>query len=128
MLHVNDIEELDKNLAVAFPMFEQGDLLLATRPELPDQQAAVVYGGCCEQAFFTNTQGKHQMLDNANLLFAEFSGGRVLEISPAGYVVCRYIVICDDESVAKISGAERLRRGILQRQGLVLYRRLSAIS
>jgi hypothetical protein len=45
-----------------------------------------------DQAFYTQTGGKHQLLDNGNRLITEAHGGRVFEIDPAGEVVWNWIV------------------------------------
>lgn len=169
VLHVNDIEELDEDMADQFPLFEAGDLLLSIRhlnallvvspvdwkvkwyqigpwlrqhdpdfqpngtitvfnnnsddtnrgdilggstimeitPHSPDRTVKTVYGIGDGQEFFTNTQGKHQFLENGNLLIAEYYGGRAYEVDSSGEIVWQFINVFDDDHVAKISGAKR---------------------
>jgi len=84
-----------------------GSALMSIRPESPGRHVNVIYGKNNGQDFFTNTQGKHQVLDNGNMLIAEYYGGRVIEVNSHGEIVWQYINQYDEEFVAKISGAER---------------------
>lgn len=169
VLHMNDIEELTRDDADSFPLFEAGDLLLSLRhlnllmvvdpadwrvkwyqygpwlrqhdpdfhpdgtitvlnnnsddtergdifggstilsmrPHSPDRRVRVLYGENAGQAFFTNTQGKHQILENGNMLIADYFGGRAFEVNTQGATVWQYVNHYDDENVAKVSGAQR---------------------
>lgn len=73
-------------------------------PEVPDK---VVFGPEQDADFFTNTQGKHQVLSNGNTIVNEYYGGRAFEYDQNGTIVWQYINRYDEESVAKVSGALR---------------------
>jgi len=45
-----------------------------------------------DQAFYSQTGGKHQLLDNGSRLITEPHGGRVFEIDPSGDVVWDWVV------------------------------------
>ena len=45
-----------------------------------------------EQAFYTQTGGKHQLLANGNRLITEAHGGRVFEIDSQGHLVWNWII------------------------------------
>jgi hypothetical protein len=84
-----------------------GSSVMSIQPHLPDRPVNILYGKKENEYFFTNTQGKHQVFDNGNILIVEYYGGRVLEVSPSGEIVWQYINEYDQESVARLSGAER---------------------
>jgi hypothetical protein len=84
-----------------------GSNLMSIWPASPDKAVEIIYGEDEGQYFFTNTQGKHQFLPNGNILIAEYYGGRTLEVNSRGEIVWEYVNQYDEESVAKISGAER---------------------
>jgi len=55
-------------------------------------QWTTVYPHTSEQAFYTQTGGKHQLLANGNRLITEAHGGRVFEIDAAGDLVWNWII------------------------------------
>lgn len=57
-----------------------------------DNSISTVYPVQADQAFYTQTGGKHQLLDNGNRLITEAHGGRVFEVDPAGRVVWNWVV------------------------------------
>jgi Arylsulfotransferase (ASST) len=63
--------------------------------------------------FFTPTRGRHQNLDNGNMLVVETAGGRVLEIAKDGRIVWSYLNRYDQSSVGKIQEAIRYPNGYL---------------
>ena len=77
-------------------------------PFSPTRQVKVIFDGAHTKGFFTNTQGKHQMLSNGNLLIVEYTGGRVLESDSSGKVVWEYVNKYDDEA-----GRQVVRRNTL---------------
>ena len=85
-----------------------GSRIVAVQPSLPERPVKILYGDKDGQTFFTNTQGKHQVLDNGNILIAEYYAGRVLEVDAGGEIVWEYVNQYDEENAAKISGAERV--------------------
>lgn len=52
-------------------------------------------------------RGKHQVLENGNVLIAETDAGRALEVTPEGDIVWEYINTFDDETVAWMMDAMR---------------------
>lgn len=84
-----------------------GSTIMSVQPQSPGRNVSVIYGENDAQYFFTNTQGKHQLLENGNMLIAEYYAGRVLEVNSRGDIVWQYINYYDEENVAKVSGAER---------------------
>lgn len=91
-----------------------GSRIMSIQPSLPGRPVRVIFGDKPGQAFFTNTQGKHQVLSNGNILIAEYAGGRAFEVTPQGDIVWQFINTYDEESVAKISGAERYAEDYFQ--------------
>ena len=61
-----------------------------------------------KRRFFTNIMGKHQTLDNGNILITEALGGRIFEVTPAGEIVWEYVNRFDKKRVALVTGAIRL--------------------
>jgi len=57
-----------------------------------DNSWNTVYPLTDEQAFYTQTGGKHQRLENGNRLITEAHGGRVLEIDTDGNLVWNWII------------------------------------
>ncbi|MEJ2138209.1 MAG: arylsulfotransferase family protein [Gammaproteobacteria bacterium] len=64
--------------------------LLRVKPDTGE--LSTVYPITDEQAFYTQTGGKHQLLENGNRLITEAHGGRVFEIDESGDVVWNWIV------------------------------------
>jgi hypothetical protein len=59
--------------------------------------------------FYTNIMGKHQWLENGNLLVLESRNGRVFEVSPEKQIVWQYNNLIPNTSlVALLQGAQRL--------------------
>jgi hypothetical protein len=73
-----------------------------------DGSASVVYGGSAEQSFFTDIMGKHQYLDNGNILLTESRNGRALEVTEDGRVVWEYNNVVEPGVVGLLSEAQRL--------------------
>ncbi|MEV8465886.1 arylsulfotransferase family protein [Fluviibacterium sp. DFM31] len=55
--------------------------------------------------FYTPFRGKHQMLDNGNVLMAETDAGRALELTPEGQIAWQYVNAYDDTQVAWMMSA-----------------------
>jgi len=53
-------------------------------------EVKVIFQGTPQHPFFSRVMGKHEWLDNGDLLIAEAEGGRALEISPDGRVLWEY--------------------------------------
>ena len=57
-----------------------------------DNSLSTLYPLNEDQAFYTQTGGKHQLLDNGNRLITEAHGGRIFEVDPSGEVVWNWII------------------------------------
>ncbi len=68
----------------------------------------VVFRGTEKKPFFSNIMGKHQWLDNGNLLVTESSNGRALEISPQGKTVWEVNNLVEPGWAGIMEEAERL--------------------
>ncbi|MBU2870952.1 arylsulfotransferase family protein [Colwellia sp. E2M01] len=67
------------------------------------------FSGTNKIPFYSNIMGKHQWLNNGNLLLTEAMNGRLIEISPQKKLVWEYINFVDNPAVAGIiEGGERL--------------------
>ena len=85
----------------------KGSNIMTVDPNAPGRSTQIVFGDKEGQSFFTNTQGKHQLLDNGNTLVAEYFPGRAFEYDRNGDIVWQYLNVYNDEHAAKISGANR---------------------
>ncbi len=84
-----------------------GSEIVSIRPYAPEVPSKVLFGPAQDEHFFTNTQGKHQLLTNGNTVVAEYYGGRAFEYDQNDDIVWQYINRYDENTVAKISGAQR---------------------
>lgn len=66
------------------------------------------YAGSPGQRFFTMVQGKHQWLENGNVLLTVAAEGRAIEVSPGREIVWEYYLGLSDDYIGAISEAERL--------------------
>ena len=67
----------------------------------------VIYASSEKNNFYTAYRGKHQMLDNGNILIAETDAGRAFEATPDGDVVWEFINGWDEDEVGWIMSATR---------------------
>ncbi|MFH0786565.1 MAG: arylsulfotransferase family protein [Pseudomonadota bacterium] len=67
-----------------------------------------VWSGSAYIPFFTGIMGKHQWLDNGNLLLTESQNGRALEIDIRGNPVWEYLNLLGNGKLGIIEEAERL--------------------
>ena len=88
------------------PMVEAQSRII--RIDARDGSVATTFAGSAEIPFFTNIMGKHQNLDNGNLLISESLGGRAFEVTSEGRLVWEYINTVEDGVVGVISDAQRL--------------------
>jgi hypothetical protein len=58
-------------------------------------------------SFYTAFRGKHQVLDNGNILITETDAGRVFEVTPAGTIVWSYVNQWDEDEAAWLSEGTR---------------------
>ncbi|MEM7042938.1 MAG: arylsulfotransferase family protein [Pseudomonadota bacterium] len=68
----------------------------------------VYFEGSDDKPFYTRVMGKHQWLDNGNLLLTEATGGRAFEIDRDGDIVWQHLNVVDDGWVGLIDEAQRL--------------------
>lgn len=73
-----------------------------------DHSYESVFQGTKELSFFTITKGKHQWLDNGNLLVTDSNPGRVLEVTPDGSLAWEYVNIIESGVTGSVIEAERL--------------------
>ncbi|MGI9509084.1 MAG: arylsulfotransferase family protein [Geminicoccaceae bacterium] len=78
-------------------------------PGVSEEASETYYRGSADAPFYTEVMGKHQWLDNGNLLLTESTKGRVFELDPAGEIVWEHINLVDDEGwVGLVDEAQRL--------------------
>jgi hypothetical protein len=75
------------------------------------REATVLYGARPGQDMYTSIRGKHQHLENGNILITESISGRVIEIDDQGEIVWEYINRFDDDEVARLNDAIRYPEG-----------------
>ena len=73
-----------------------------------DNQHLVFFAGSEKQPFYTRVMGKHQWLDNGNLLITESMSGRGFEIDRQGEVVWEYVNYVDEGIVGVVGEVQRL--------------------
>ncbi len=67
----------------------------------------VRYGAAPDQHMYTNIRGKHQTLENRNILVTEPEAGRIFEIDDRGDIVWEFINRFDRDNVALVNEATR---------------------
>ena len=72
------------------------------------REVEVVYEGSDEEPFYTHIRGRHQTLENGNILITEAQQGRVFEVTPDRRIVWEYVNRYDADRVAVISDANRV--------------------
>ncbi|MEZ5914408.1 MAG: arylsulfotransferase family protein [Parvularculaceae bacterium] len=82
-----------------------GSRIIAVRPGVFDYK--VVYQSDFRNTFYSSRRGKHQRLENGNLLITETDAGRVFEATPSGDIVWRYVNRHDDANVGWVMSATR---------------------
>jgi hypothetical protein len=86
-----------------------GSEIVAVNPD--SGETTIRYGATPDQRFFTDIMGKHQQLDNGNLLITESTAGRVLEVTPDGQIAWEFVNRYDDDEVAIVTQATRYAEG-----------------
>lgn len=82
-----------------------GSRILSIDPER--REHTVLYTSNENSSFYTALRGKHQVLENGNILITETDAGRVFEVTPDGTMVWAYVNQWDEDEVAWISGGTR---------------------
>ena len=85
--------------------------MLVTDPITRRTREAYPHGE--ENRFFTPTGGRHQNLENGNILLVENTGGRILEISKEGRIVWSYLNKYDENNVGTVQEAIRYPQSYL---------------
>ena len=70
-------------------------------------ESKILYGDKKDQKWFSAVRGKHQILENGNILIAETEAGRVFEVTDKGDIIWEFINRFNDEYVAEVTGAIR---------------------
>lgn len=76
--------------------------------DVEKNEYSIAFEGNDEVPFYTQIMGKHQWLDNGNLIFTESMHGRVLEVTPEGKLVWQYVNIVDPGVSGIVEEAEKL--------------------
>ncbi len=82
-----------------------GSRITAIRPD--SFSYATLYQTDSRNKFYTPRRGKHQVLDNGNILITETDAGRAFEVTPDGDVVWQYVNRYDEDEVGWLMSADR---------------------
>jgi len=82
-----------------------GSRILAIDPASNEHR--VLYQSDARNTFYTPYRGKHQILDNGNILITETDAGRVFEVTTQGDVVWSFVNGYDEERVGWVMSATR---------------------
>lgn len=74
----------------------------------PERRIEVAFEGTPERPFFSSALGKHQWLENGNLLVLESTAGRMLEVDPEGEIVADFVNLIGGGLAAVLSEGTRL--------------------
>lgn len=82
-----------------------GSRIIAIRPETYGYRE--LYASNEENSFYSAYRGKHQLLDNGNILIAESEAGRAFETTPDGRIAWMIVSKYDDKHVGWLTSATR---------------------
>ncbi len=82
-----------------------GSRIIAIKPDVFEYQT--LYQPGARNKFYTPRRGKHQRLDNGNLLITETDAGRAFEVTPSGDIVWQYVNRHDSGEVGWLMSATR---------------------
>jgi hypothetical protein len=82
------------------------------------RETEVVFEGSAQLPFYTWIRGKHQHLDNGNILIVESSAGRVLEVDRSGRLVWEYQNRFDEDQNLLVSNAIWIPRNFFEPDAL----------
>lgn len=100
------ISVFDNHVTSEADALRQSRVMMLTAPE---GEAEVYYEGTESQPFYTEVMGKHQWLENGNLLLTEATKGRAFEVDTQGKIVWQLVNLVDEEDwVGELSEAQRL--------------------
>lgn len=108
----NTISVFDNNNLSASPGSERADHAaqrsrIAIIP-VSTGKVSTFFEGSPAAPFFSDIMGRHEWLENGNLLITEARSGHVLEVDPRGRLVWEYFNLVDDDKVGLIDTATRL--------------------
>lgn len=86
-----------------------GSRIIALRPDAFEY--STLYQSDARNAFYTPRRGKHQILDNGDILITETDAGRVFETTPNGEVVWQYMNRYSADEVGWLMTADRYPSG-----------------
>ncbi len=75
---------------------------------IPDGKRRIAFMGTKELPFFSFIIGRHQWLENGNLLLVESTGGRVLEVDAHGRLLWQYVNLTAPHEAGLVSDGMRL--------------------
>lgn len=82
-----------------------GSRIIAVRPDAFEYKT--LFQSNAQKKFYTPRRGKHQILDNGNILIAETDAGRAFEATPEGDIVWQYVNRHDAGEVGWLMSATR---------------------
>lgn len=82
-----------------------GSRIVAVDPATGEHRVA--YASDSRNTFYTAYRGKHQVLDNGNILITETDAGRVFEVTPDGEIVWSFINGYDETQVGWVMKATK---------------------
>jgi len=82
-----------------------GSRIIAVRPDKFGYRT--IYESDEHNAFYSKYRGKHQMLENGNVLITESEGGRVFEATPDGKIAWMLVNKYDEKTVGWLMSATR---------------------
>lgn len=101
----NTISIFDNNNILSKNYKQQSRILMLS---VENNQFHVYYEGDNKNPFFTDGYGKHQWLQNRNLLITETLKGRIFEVDTTGNIVWEYFNIVEDGYVGIVQESQRL--------------------
>lgn len=101
----NTISIFDNNNIAPKDYGHQSRILIKS---FTDNKTNVYYSGSEFNPFYTDIAGKHQWLQNGNLLITEATKGRAFELDRNGRIVWEYINLVGDGYVGLLEEAQRL--------------------
>lgn len=76
----------------------------------PSGELEVVFKGTETEPFYTSIMGKHQWLNNGNILITESRGGRAFEVAPSGKLVWEYRNVINENVMGVVDEVQRLSK------------------
>lgn len=87
---------------------EQGTQSRILLERAPDRQIDIAFEGTEQEPFFSSALGKHQWLENGNLLVLESTAGRLIEVDGEGRLVADFVNLAGNGLASVLSEGSRL--------------------